>query len=49
MILCQIAYRRLWRSQDGARAVELVQRALANGKLLAERGTETPELDSAPR
>ena len=44
MMLCQLAFARLWRSEDGRRAAELAQRALADGLLLAERGTDSPEL-----
>jgi DNA-binding CsgD family transcriptional regulator len=42
MMLCQLAYRRMWRSDNAARAAQLVERALADGRLLAERGPETP-------
>jgi len=44
MMLCQLAFRRLWPSRDANRAAELAERALAGGRLLAERGADTPEL-----
>jgi DNA-binding CsgD family transcriptional regulator len=47
MMLCQLAYQRTWRSQDATRASELVERALADGLLMIERGPEAPELASA--
>lgn len=47
MMLCQLAYQRTWRSQDATRAAELVERALADGLLMIERGPEAPELASA--
>ena len=47
LLLCHLAYRRMWRSLDAARAAELAERALAHGKLLAERGSEATELNSA--
>jgi DNA-binding CsgD family transcriptional regulator len=47
MLLCHLAYRRMWRSHDAARAAELAQRALAGGQLLAEIGSESSELNSA--
>jgi DNA-binding CsgD family transcriptional regulator len=45
-MLSQLAYLRMWRSQDAARAAELAERAVAGGRLLAERGTESPELNA---
>jgi DNA-binding CsgD family transcriptional regulator len=45
-MLSHLAYVRMWRSQDAARAAELAERALASGKLLAERGSESPELNA---
>lgn len=47
MMLCLLGHRRMLRSHDAARAAELVERGLAGGKLLADRGTETPELMAA--
>jgi transposase/DNA-binding CsgD family transcriptional regulator len=47
MMLCQLAYRRMWRSDNAARAAQLVERALADGRLLAERGPEGPEFAAA--
>jgi DNA-binding CsgD family transcriptional regulator len=47
MMLCQLAYRRLWQSRDSNFAAELAERALAGGLLLAERGAETPDLTGA--
>jgi DNA-binding CsgD family transcriptional regulator len=47
MMLCQLAYRRMWRSDNAARAAQLVERALADGRLLAERGPETPVFTAA--
>ena len=46
-VLCHAAFQRTWRSDDAALASELAQRGLADGLLLSERGTETPELSSA--
>lgn len=39
-MLCQLAYRRMWRSQDAARAADLAERALAGEQLIAERGLD---------
>jgi DNA-binding CsgD family transcriptional regulator len=47
MMLCHLANQQMWRSRDAARAAELAERALADGLLLAELGTEPPELNSA--
>jgi DNA-binding CsgD family transcriptional regulator len=47
MLLCHVAYRRMWRSNDAARAAQLVERALADGRLVAEHGSESMELNSA--
>ena len=47
IMLCLLGNRRMLRSHDAARAAELVERGLAGGRLLAERGTETPELMAA--
>ena len=46
MMLSHLAYQRMWRSQDGSRAAELADRAWADGFLLAERGSEAPELSA---
>ena len=45
--LCHAAFRRTWRSEDAAHAAALAERGLADGLLLSERGTETPDLSSA--
>ncbi len=45
-LLAQLAYRRMWRSEDAARAAELAERALADGALLAELGSEGPDLNA---
>jgi DNA-binding CsgD family transcriptional regulator len=47
LLLCHLAYQRMWRSENAARAAELAERALQNGQLLAEAGSESPELNSA--
>ncbi len=44
MMLCQIAYHRMWRSQDAERAAALARRALAGGRLIADRGVVPYEL-----
>jgi DNA-binding CsgD family transcriptional regulator len=46
MLLCHLAYRRMWRSRDAAYAADIAERALGDGLLLAERGPEAPELNS---
>jgi DNA-binding CsgD family transcriptional regulator len=47
MMLCLLGNRLMLRSHDAERAAELVERGLAGGRLLAERGTETAELMAA--
>jgi ATP/maltotriose-dependent transcriptional regulator MalT len=44
MMLCQIAYHAMWRSQDAARAAALARRALGDGRLIADRGVVPFEL-----
>jgi DNA-binding CsgD family transcriptional regulator len=47
MMLCVLGYRRMLQSQDATRAVELAQRAIASGELLAERGAQALEFAEA--
>lgn len=44
MMLCQVAYHRMWRSQDAGRAAALALRALGGGRLIADRGVVPYEL-----
>ena len=44
MMLCQIAYHRMRRSQDAALAAQLARRALGGGRLIADRGVVPYEL-----
>ncbi len=44
MMLCQLAYHRTLRSEDAVQAVALAQRALGEGRLIAERGVVPYEL-----
>jgi DNA-binding CsgD family transcriptional regulator len=44
MMLCHLAYHRMWRAEDGDRAAELARRALGGGDLLRERGVQPHEL-----
>ncbi len=44
MMLCQLAYHRMWRSQDADRATDLAHRALGDGRLIADRGVVPYEL-----
>jgi DNA-binding CsgD family transcriptional regulator/phosphohistidine swiveling domain-containing protein len=44
MMLCHLAYHRMWRSEDADRAVDLARRALSDGRLLRERGVQPHEL-----
>jgi DNA-binding CsgD family transcriptional regulator len=47
MMLCHLAYWRMWRARDAARTVELAERALSQGQLLVDVGSEAPEVNSA--
>jgi DNA-binding CsgD family transcriptional regulator len=47
MLLCHVAYRRMWRSTDAMSTAELVQRALGDGDLIVKLGPEATELNSA--
>jgi DNA-binding CsgD family transcriptional regulator len=44
LMLCQIGYHRAQRSQDAVQAVALAQRALGEGRLIADRGVVPYEL-----
>jgi len=44
MMLCQLAYHRMWRSQDAAQAAAIARRALGGGRLIADRGVVPYEL-----
>ena len=44
MMLCQVAYHRMRRSQDAAQAAALARRALGGGRLIADRGVVPYEL-----
>ena len=44
MMLCHLAYRRMWRAEDAALAAATAEAALGDGRLLAERGVLPPEL-----
>jgi DNA-binding CsgD family transcriptional regulator len=47
LMLCHLAYWRMWRSQGAAQAVELAERAVSDGQLLVEIGSEASEINSA--
>lgn len=47
MMLCHLAYWRMWRAADATRSAQLVARALANDALLSEVGSDAAELNSA--